>query len=111
MSKKKKQIEQSIKTDNIKIIKDHKKPGLFNRLDIWLILVLLGITIILFSGIFSFDKTIVSSDFGVWSAKYFASQIRQFTWQKWLPYNHAGGDFSGQPIYPTHLLLFFMPPA
>ncbi|MCX7919884.1 MAG: YfhO family protein [bacterium] len=81
------------------------------KTDLWLLLIMLIIVIVLFHGIFSFDQTIVSSDFGVWSAKYFANQIRQFTWQKWLPYNHAGGDFSGQPIYPTHLLLFFMPPS
>lgn len=111
MSKRKQQDKKIITENDIIKTKDTKQFRLFNRTDIWLIIILLGITIILFNGIFSFDKTIVSSDFGVWSAKYFASQIRQFTWQKWLPYNHAGSDFSGQPIYPTHLLLFFMPPA
>jgi hypothetical protein len=87
------------------------KSLFFTRTDFWLLLAFLGLTLVLFHGIFSFDKSIVSSDFNLWAAKYTAQHIRAFTWLKWLPYHHAGSDFTGQPIYPSHLLLFFMPPA
>ncbi|MFB3897221.1 MAG: YfhO family protein [bacterium] len=110
MSKRKLQDKKTLTNKN-NINKKNKQFRSFNKSDIWIIVVLLGIIIILFNGIFVFNKIIVSSDFGIWSAKYFANQIRQFSWQKWLPYNHAGGDFTGQPIYPSHLLLLFMPPG
>lgn len=108
MNRKKKKDTKAQTSVQKKSIESESKY--INRTDFWLVLAFLGLTILLFHGILNFDKTIISSDYNVWSAKYLAEHIRAFTWQKWLPYNHAGGDFA-QAFYPTFLLLFFLSPS
>lgn len=98
--------EQQVRTQK-KLV--GKQAPFSARTDFWIILAFLGLTVILFHGIFSLDNTIVSSDFNVWGANYLAQHIREFTWQKWLPYDRAGTDWPAG-LYPTYLLLFFMPP-